>query len=110
MRNYKKLFLIIFLIALSTITAKAQYNNQEQHNVDSLYQRVNNIEMHLNQCHNEFKTGTLFFITGVVLTGCSFFAPEDSQDKVAILGAGVATIGGLIMIDSHKHLRITNKK
>jgi hypothetical protein len=72
----------------------------------SLKQETKEIQLHLNRSHREFKTGTLFYALGVGLTIAGSYAEANngSGGNIFLVGTGCLLVGGILHIDSHKHI------
>lgn len=80
--------------------------------VDQLtIERVNNIENKLNAFHNEMRTSQVFTILGSALMMASAFNLQSDEPTVILPLAGLCSslIGGIIYLDSYKHLNMKYK-
>lgn len=101
------------LLAL-TFFVKAQ-GQQLPQSYDSLVQRILKLEtstaqlqVGLQKSHREFRTGTALMIVGTLITGLSFALTEKQTNNIntglAAVGGTLMVVGGIIQIDSHKHI------
>jgi hypothetical protein len=73
--------------------------------------RVNNIENKLNAFHNEMRTSQIFTILGSALMVASAFNVDSQEPTIILPLAGLCSslIGGIIYLDSYKHLNMKYK-
>lgn len=83
------------LIAVLLISASAQAQTDST---------THQIQLNLAKCHKEYRTGTILMVMGILATVAGIQAQSSDMGgkKLIYAGAGLATIGGVIHIDSHK--------
>lgn len=71
-----------------------------------LKQQTQEVQLHLSRSHREFRTGTIFYAVGIVLAvaAVSAEAGNNNGGGLFLLGTGCMLAGGILYIDSHKHI------
>ncbi len=107
--------ILIFLLLCFSMNAFGQSNaNPDQTNAEptidelkreilQLKQDTQDIQLHLHRAHREFRTGTIFYAVGLGLTVLAAGSDEPNSGLI-LLGTGFLAAGGVLHIDSHKHI------
>jgi len=105
------LILCLFLMLSTSFTAAAQVDSSGI-SLQELKNEITFMQMNFNKSHEEFRTGMVFTVAGVLFASFGFLpSPNGNQEGredfqkvcLAIGGAGILT-GAILMIDSHKFI------
>jgi hypothetical protein len=104
-----KSILILIIIILSIVKSNAQ-----QSQIDSLKIQIanlqtfqNKVELNLDRCHRQYKSGLGLLGAGVIIGGVGIAANsllDGVQFGLFCLGAGFTIAGTAMIIDSHRYL------
>lgn len=101
--------LIILTICLSWLSSSAIVaQNYDSLKNEILKIKADQADLHLNlmRSHSKFRRGTIFFVSGIVVTGAFLVSEFNSADGggplMGIIGFGLTTVGVAMHIDSHK--------
>lgn len=85
------------IIALLLITASV-------HGQDSL--KIQNMQYNLCRSHQQFKTGTIMSLIGLLAVVTMVQAKESDTNipELGYIGGGLMTVGAIIQLDSHKFI------
>jgi hypothetical protein len=103
------LLLIIVFFCGASAFCQSTYNATEP-SVEELKREIlqmkeeqRQTQLHLHKAHREFRTGTIFYAIGfglAVIAGSN----ENASAGLVLLGSGFLITGGILHIDSHKHI------
>lgn len=96
-----KHFILITALILITGSTFAQ-------SIDSLNQKFETVNLQLDRFHKSHRSGTTVLITGAAITMIGAMMnstdPEGDGNMFIIGGSGVMAIGGIIQLNSFRHL------
>jgi hypothetical protein len=74
--------------------------------VERLEQTQERIQLHLAQHRAQFRTGTFIFLSGLLASGMGLYLNnrQDTSSELIYVGGAAMLLGGIIHIDSHKHI------
>lgn len=107
-----KLIFTLFIIAFCTasgfcqsgFTATPEPTMEElRRDILQMKEESRQMQMHLHKAHREFRTGTIFYAVGLGLTLLAA-GNENTSPGLVLLGSGFLITGGVLHIDSHKHI------
>ena len=107
-----KLIFTLFFIAYCSVAAFCQsdFTVTSEPNMEELRREIlqmkeesRQMQMHLHTAHREFRTGTIFYTVGLGLTVLAA-SNENTAPGLVLLGSGFLITGGILHIDSHKHI------
>ncbi len=109
---FMKLLFTLFFIAYCSVAGLCQsgFTPTTEPSMEDLRREVLNMkedgrqmQLNLHRAHREFRTGTIFYTVGLglaLLAGSN----ENTSPGLVLLGSGFLITGGILHIDSHKHI------